>query len=757
MIIHFKKTILIFVLSVCFNMFYINPECGRCCKRESKVNNQQGNTQCCKSCKGNKFQDVNSGSKEIKRDGGIKNNNIKNNVNYAEIRKIENNNEMTDAEIEKLVKEQKEVEERIKKEQEEKKKKEEERLKKQKEEEERLRKEQEEKAKKEEEERLRKEQEEQKKKEEERKRKLEEEKQRKEAEEKLKEEEAKRLEEQKKKEEERKRKLEEEQRLKEERIKKEQEEKAKKEEEERLKKLKEEQDRKQKEAEEKQKEEEERKRKLEEEKQRKEQEEKARLEKEEAEKRQKEEEERIKKEQEEKAKKEEEERLEKQQKELERQKELEKQQKELERQKELEKQQKELERLEREKKEKEEKERLEKEKKEKEEKERLEREKKKKEEEEKKKKEEEGKKKQRELDEWRKKYSKVEYYKKEVEEIIKKIKNDDQLCNVIENIRGIRGNCNAIRHFFVTMEKGEYKKNIEQFLNGNNNYIYSKLDEINKNINNSKNNDEERRVNFLKSLPKDKKYEKTAETEIEKSKYAIELYNVPFFSTYHGVGCVMIPFAFELTKDYEGIFPEKMIEIVNNKLRGNNIKDKDFHIYFCYQYFVNPSIKNIDVITDLLFRPHYFIAKEEIDNWQRKKEDPNNKKFIYNPDTKHPRNENICVVFGYNKCLFDGIIDDFALHDSRLSAHDPIVGLISKKTVNNIPVFYSFVLEKDKKIAAMTIHFFKFIEDGFKSNIGDEIAKYHFKTIGDAINFASTHNDTDVANFLKGIIKENAK
>ena len=757
MIIHFKKTILIFVLSVCFNMFYINPECGRCCKRESKVNNQQGNTQCCKSCKGNKFQDVNSGSKEIKRDGGIKNNNIKNNVNYAEIRKIENNNEMTDAEIEKLVKEQKEVEERIKKEQEEKKKKEEERLKKQKEEEERIRKEQEEKAKKEEEERLRKEQEEQKKKEEERKRKLEEEKQRKEAEEKLKEEEAKRLEEQKKKEEERKRKLEEEQRLKEERIKKEQEEKAKKEEEERLKKLKEEQDRKQKEAEEKQKEEEERKRKLEEEKQRKEQEEKARLEKEEAEKRQKEEEERIKKEQEEKAKKEEEERLEKQQKELERQKELEKQQKELERQKELEKQQKELERLEREKKEKEEKERLEKEKKEKEEKERLEREKKKKEEEEKKKKEEEGKKKQRELDEWRKKYSKVEYYKKEVEEIIKKIKNDDQLCNVIENIRGIRGNCNAIRHFFVTMEKGEYKKNIEQFLNGNNNYIYSKLDEINKNINNSKNNDEERRVNFLKSLPKDKKYEKTAETEIEKSKYAIELYNVPFFSTYHGVGCVMIPFAFELTKDYEGIFPEKMIEIVNNKLRGNNIKDKDFHIYFCYQYFVNPSIKNIDVITDLLFRPHYFIAKEEIDNWQRKKEDPNNKKFIYNPDTKHPRNENICVVFGYNKCLFDGIIDDFALHDSRLSAHDPIVGLISKKTVNNIPVFYSFVLEKDKKIAAMTIHFFKFIEDGFKSNIGDEIAKYHFKTIGDAINFASTHNDTDVANFLKGIIKENAK
>ena len=72
MIIHFKKLILIFVLSVCFNMFYINPECSRCCKKELKVNNQQGNNPCCKSCKGNKFQDVNSGSKEIKSDKAIK-------------------------------------------------------------------------------------------------------------------------------------------------------------------------------------------------------------------------------------------------------------------------------------------------------------------------------------------------------------------------------------------------------------------------------------------------------------------------------------------------------------------------------------------------------------------------------------------------------------------------------------------------------------------------------------------------------------
>ena len=695
MIIHFKKTILIFVLSVCFNMFYINPECGRCCKRESKVNNQQGNNQCCKSCKGNKSQDVNSGSKEINRDVGNKNNKKKNNINYDEIRGISNNNEMTDAEIEKVVKEQKEVEEIIKKKQEEKKKKEEERLKKQKEEEERLIKEQEEKAK---------------------------------------EEEAKRLEEQKKKEEERKRKLEEEQRLKEERIKKEQEEKAKKEEEERLKKLKEEQDRKQKEEQiRKQKEEEERKRKLEEEKQRKEAEEKARLEEDERKIKQKEEEERLKKEEEERKQKEEEERLKKEEEER-------KQKEEEER----------LKKEEDERKQKEEEERLKKEEDEKNKKEAEEKLKKQKEEEERK---------QIQLEEGREKYPNIEKFKKEVEEIIKKIKNDG--LSQLENIRGIKVKCKAIRRVLGGIKNEEYKINIERFLNENDIYICSKLDEINKNINNSKNYDEKMRKDFLESLDKDKKYEKTYKTEIKKSTYVAELYNVPFLSSYNGVGNVMIPFAFELTKDYEGIFPEKMIEIVNNKLIEYNInKNKDFHIYFCYQYFVNTSTENMEDITYLLFRPHYFIAKDEIDECRNRNENPlgkeNINKFIYNPLGEN-RKENICVVFGHNKCLFDGIIDDFALHGGSLSAYDPVVGLISKKTVNNIPVFYSFVLEKDKKIAAMTIHFFKFIEDGFNSNIGDEIAKCPLKTIGDAINFASTHNDTDVANFLKGIIKENAK
>ena len=98
---------------MCFNIHYINSEC--CCKKKSKVNNQQGNNPCCKSCKGNKFQDVNSGSKEIKRDGGIKNNNKENNINHDEIRQILKEVGIKYANFDNFVNKQKQMEERIKK------------------------------------------------------------------------------------------------------------------------------------------------------------------------------------------------------------------------------------------------------------------------------------------------------------------------------------------------------------------------------------------------------------------------------------------------------------------------------------------------------------------------------------------------------------------------------------------------------------------------------------------------------------------
>ena len=107
MIIYLIKLILILVFNISVNIYYINSEC--CCKKESKVNNQQENNPCCKSCKGNKFQDVNSGSKEMKKYKAIKKNNKKNNINYDEIRKI-SNKKKTNAAAEDFVDKQKEVE-----------------------------------------------------------------------------------------------------------------------------------------------------------------------------------------------------------------------------------------------------------------------------------------------------------------------------------------------------------------------------------------------------------------------------------------------------------------------------------------------------------------------------------------------------------------------------------------------------------------------------------------------------------------------
>ena len=58
-IVHLNKLTFVFILSTCCNLYFINGGKGCCC------------------CKGNKFQDVNSGSKEINKGGGIKKNNKK--------------------------------------------------------------------------------------------------------------------------------------------------------------------------------------------------------------------------------------------------------------------------------------------------------------------------------------------------------------------------------------------------------------------------------------------------------------------------------------------------------------------------------------------------------------------------------------------------------------------------------------------------------------------------------------------------------
>ena len=100
---------IIFLYIIFISLYFTNADCKGCsCKRENNKLKSEENNQCCKSCKSNKFQDVNSGSKEIKRYEGIKNDNIKNNTNYDEIRKISNKKEKTDDKVEDIVNKQKE-------------------------------------------------------------------------------------------------------------------------------------------------------------------------------------------------------------------------------------------------------------------------------------------------------------------------------------------------------------------------------------------------------------------------------------------------------------------------------------------------------------------------------------------------------------------------------------------------------------------------------------------------------------------------
>ena len=100
---------IIFLYIIFISLYFTNADCKGCsCKSENNKLKSEENNPCCKSCKGNKFQDVTSGSKEMKKYKAIKKNNKKNNMNYDEIRKI-SNKKKTNAAAEDFVNKQKEV------------------------------------------------------------------------------------------------------------------------------------------------------------------------------------------------------------------------------------------------------------------------------------------------------------------------------------------------------------------------------------------------------------------------------------------------------------------------------------------------------------------------------------------------------------------------------------------------------------------------------------------------------------------------
>ena len=256
------------------------------------------------------------------------------------------------------------------------------------------------------------------------------------------------------------------------------------------------------------------------------------------------------------------------------------------------------------------------------------------------------------------------------------------------------------------------------------------------------------------------KYDKNINKNVNNSKYgSLNLPNVPFFSSYNTVNHVIIPFAFELRNEYFKIFPTKMQKIVRSHINEEGIQENNVKIFFCYQYLITKILNkridqimwvekgNNDINEKILFRPHFFIAKKEIDNDSEAK----NPNLIYSNISPG----NMCVVFNSEKKkILHRLESSFSIHGGLLSCVTPSIGIKIKDTSSNVEIYYSFVLELEKKIAAMTIHFFKCPDEGyFGENINKEIDPSNIKTIADAINFAYKNKDKEVVDFLNSITK----
>ena len=270
-----------------------------------------------------------------------------------------------------------------------------------------------------------------------------------------------------------------------------------------------------------------------------------------------------------------------------------------------------------------------------------------------------------------------------------------------------------------------------------------------------KESDEELEKNVV--IGEEYKYDKNTIKNVSNSKYRLlDLPNVPFFSSYNTVNHVIIPFAFDLPNEYFKIFPTKMQKIVRTHINEEGIQKNDVKIFFCYQYLTTKIIAKgmgqigvgegyKDINEEILFRPHFFIAKEKIDK-------NSNADLIYsNIDPG-----NICVVFNSEKKeIFSRLVIDFSIHGGRLSQMTPSIGIKIKDTSSNVEIYYSFVLEREKKIAAMTIHFFKCPDEGYScENIDKNINPSKINTIADAIKFAETNGDIKVVDFLNSITKK---
>ena len=87
--------------------------------------------------------------------------------------------------------------------------------------------------------------------------------------------------------------------------------------------------------------------------------------------------------------------------------------------------------------------------------------------------------------------------------------------------------------------------------------------------------------------------------------------NLPYFSTYSGDGASFFPvFTCELDYFYFSFFPEEMLKEVLDFLQEHDISPQDFKIFLNYQWFSDEQKPRNEQEDRIIFRPHFFLAKD---------------------------------------------------------------------------------------------------------------------------------------------------
>ena len=221
------------------------------------------------------------------------------------------------------------------------------------------------------------------------------------------------------------------------------------------------------------------------------------------------------------------------------------------------------------------------------------------------------------------------------------------------------------------------------------------------------------------------KINKSAEiNQLSKSKYSnCEQYNVPYLATYNSWANTKIIYTNELDISAINLFPRNIRDRINKFFTSHEINKNDIHLFMNYESLCNAAGSQ----ESLIIRPHYFVAKSEID-----KNSNNTSGNIYNSCV------NVIVINETGEMKVDGT-DDISIHHCQLSNVGKGLGIkASELQSDNARIYYSFVYEPKKKIAAITVHLVVFNEDlayatGFYESL-------NIKTNNDFFEFCNTYD-----------------